>query len=307
MSMVKRVFLVSSLCFCCLSGFTQSLPPDVERRIDHQVRAAYNIPPDARVTFGPLQPSADMPAYDTFDVSFDTPEKQKSYSFLLSKDRSTMVRLNKFDVTTDAFAEVMKKIDLTDRPVRGAKNAKVVVAGFDDFECPFCAAVHATLFPELLKEYGDRVGFVYKDSPITQIHPWAAHAAVDANCLAAQSGDAYWDFADQIHAGRKEVEGEKTLEARLTFLDNTALSQGQKHNLDSQKLQACVKAQNEDAVKASMREATSLGVNATPVLFVNGQRIEGAAPVSVIRAALNSALRDSQQSAAEHRPAAGSK
>lgn len=305
--MIRRFFFVSLLCFCCLPSIGQFAPPDVERRIEHQLRASYNIPPDVQVTVGPLQPSTEVPGYDTFMVNVNTEEKQKSYSFLLSKDRSTMVRLNKFDLTKDAFAEVMRKIDVTNRPVRGAKTAKVTVVGFDDFECPFCAHVHATLFPEILKEYGDRVSFVYKDYPLTQIHPWAIHAAVDANCLAAQSSDAYWDFADHVHAGRQDVEAEKTLEARFNVIDSIALSQGQKHSLDSQKLQACVKAQNEEAVRASMREAAGLGVTATPVLFVNGQRIEGAVPVSMIRAALDAALRDTQQSAAEHPLSVGSK
>jgi len=60
--------------------------------------------------------------------------------------------------------------------------------------------MHQTLFPEIFKEYGDRVVFIYKDDPLSEIHPWAIHAAVDANCLAVQNVDAYWDFADYIHA-----------------------------------------------------------------------------------------------------------
>jgi protein-disulfide isomerase len=280
--------------FSVLASSGQSLAPDVELRIEHQLRAAYNIPPDVHVLFSPVQPSTEVPGYDTFSVNFEGSEKQKSYSFLLSKDRLTMVRLNKFDLSKDAFAEVMRKIDVSNRPVRGSKNAKVTVIGFDDFECPFCAHVHATLFPEILKEYGDRVSFVYKDYPLTTIHPWAMHAAVDANCLAAQNGESYWDFADQIHASRQTLEAEKTIEARLNMIDGFALAQGQKHNLDSSTLQACVKAQNEDGVKASMGEASSLGISATPVLFVNGQKIEGAVPLNTIRAALDAALRDAQ-------------
>ena len=71
--------------------------------------------------------------------------------------------------------------------------------------------------------------------------------------------------------------------------------QGQKHNLDVAKLQACVKAQNEDAVRASMKEADALGVNATPTLFINGQKIDGAVPIGEVRAALDSALKDAGQ------------
>jgi protein-disulfide isomerase len=59
------------------------------------------------------------------------------------------------------------------------------------------------MFPELLKEYGDRVAFIYKDFPLVEIHPWAVHAAVDANCLAALNNAAYWDFADYIHSNQQ--------------------------------------------------------------------------------------------------------
>ncbi len=97
--------------------------------------------------------------------------------------------------------------------------------------------------------------------------PGRIHAAVDANCLAAQNGDAYWDFADYIHANKREVDDEKTPAARFDAIDKMTLLQGQKHNLDAAKLQSCVKAQNEDAVRASMKEADGLGRerNAGPV------------------------------------------
>ena len=195
------------------------------------------------------------------------------------------------DLTKDPYAENMKKIDVNGRPSRGNKEAKVVVVNFDDFQCRFCSRMHQTLFPELLKEYGDRVQFVYKDYPLSEIHPWAIRAAVDANCLAAQNNDAYWDFADHIHANQREVSSEKGRDAQFAALDRLALEQGQKHNLDQPKLQACVKAQNEDAIKASMKEAEGVGVNATPTLFVNGEEMDGALPIGELRAALDSALK----------------
>ena len=109
----------------------------------------------------------------------------------------------------------MSKIDTTGRPTRGAKASKVVVVNFDDFECPYCSRMHQTLFPEILKEYGDRITFIYKDYPLVEIHPWAMHAAIDANCLAAQNNDAYWDFADYIHSNQREISNEKTPQARF--------------------------------------------------------------------------------------------
>jgi len=302
-NLIRRSLLV--LLLVCLGCVAQSTPPDVARKIEHQVRAFYTIPPEVKVTVGAITPSTDWPGYDAVAVNIDGGDgKQKDYKFLLSKDRATMLRVTKFDLTKDPFAELMSKIDVKDRPTRGAKSAKVVVVSFDDFECPFCSRMHQTLFPDILKEYGDRVTFIYKDDPLTEIHPWALHAAVDANCLAAQNGDAYWDFADYIHANKREVDAEKTPEARFAAIDKMTALQGQKHNVDASKLQACMKAQNEDAVRASMKEADGLGVNGTPALFINGRKIDGAVPIADVRSALDAALKDAGEPVPTHAPSA---
>jgi protein-disulfide isomerase len=299
--LIRRSLLI--LLLICLGCVAQSAPPDLARKIEHQVRAFYTIPPEVKVIVGGITPSADMPGYDAVSVNIDGGEgKQKDYKFLLSKDRGTMLRVTRFDLTKDPFAELMSKIDVAGRPWRGAKAAKVVVINFDDFECPFCSRMHQTLFPEIFKEYGDRVTFIYKDDPLTEIHPWALHAAVDANCLAVQNGDAYWDFADYIHANKREVDTEKTPGARFDAIDKMTMSQGQKHNVDVAQLQSCVKAQNEDAVKASMKEAEGLGVNGTPALFINGQKIDGAVPIGEVRAALDAALKDAGEPVPQHIP-----
>ena len=300
---IRRSALI--LLLICLGCVAQSAPPDLVRKIERQVRSFYSVPPEVKVVVGPIDPSADWPGYDAVVVTFDSgPENKKELKFLLSKDRNTMLRVTKFDLTKDPYAEVMSKIDITGRPARGNKAARVVVVNFDDFECQFCAAMHQTLFPEILKDYGDRVSFIYKDYPLEEIHPWAIHAAVDANCLAAQNSDAYWDFADYVHGHRQEVNSEKTPGARLEAIDKISMLQGQKHNVDVVKLQSCIKAQNEDAVRASMKAADAIGVSATPTLFINGQKIDGAVPVSELQAALDSALRDAGQPVPVHLPVA---
>jgi protein-disulfide isomerase len=285
--LVQRSIFV--LVLVCLGCSAQSAAPEQVQRIERQIRSYYSLPATVKVTVGPLR-SSDIPNYDALTISIEGEDKKQNYDFLLSKDGKTLMRVTKMDLTKDPYAETMKKINLSGRPTRGNKDSKVVVVNYDDFQCPFCSRMHQTLFPQLLKEYGDRVEFVYKDFPLTEIHPWAVHAAVDANCLAAQNNDAYWDFADYIHANQQEVNSEKTREGQFAALDRLTTVQKQKHNLDLSKLQSCIKAQNEDAVKASMKEGESVGVNATPTLFVNGQEMDGALPVSDLRLVLDRAL-----------------
>jgi len=294
----RRSFLL--LLVVCLGCAAQSVSPELAQKIERQVRAYYKVPAELKVLVGPASPNPDFPNYESVVVTIDNGEKKQDLNFLLSKDHSSLIRVNKFDLSKDPYAATMSKINTSGRPTRGAKASKVVVVNFDDFECPFCSRMHQELFPEILKEYGDRITFIYKDYPLVEIHPWATHAAVDANCLAAQNNDAYWDFADYIHANQHEVSNEKTPPARLDALDKLAMLQGQKHNLDTVKLQSCIKAQDDSAVKASMKEAESVGVEATPTMFINGEKIDGAVPPSELRAALDRALRDANLPVPDH-------
>jgi protein-disulfide isomerase len=291
---VRRAFVV--LLLICLGCSAQSAPPEIGQIVERHVRAHFALPPEMKVSVSPTRPS-EFPNYDALTVTIDNSGKKQDLDFLLSKDHKTLVRLSKMDLTQDPYAEIMKRIDVTGRPVRGNKDAKVVAINYDDFECPFCSRMHQQLFPTIFKEYGDRVLFVYKDFPLEEIHPWAVHAAVNANCLAAQNGDSYWDYADYLHANQRSINGNDEL-------DKLATIQAQKHSLDVPKLQACLKAQDEKAVRASMREADLLGVNATPMMFVNGQKVDGAVPLDVVRTVLDRALKDAGVAPPEHKSAA---
>jgi len=296
----RSVFVFALICVGCSA---QSAPSDVSLRIERQVRSFYNIPSNVKVNLGPLKPS-EFPSYDAMTIAFEGGDsKKQEYEFLLSKDKKTLLKMTKLDLSKDPYAELMKKIDVSGRPVRGNKQAKVVAVNYDDFQCPFCSRMHQTLFPEMLKEYGDRVQFIYKDFPLAEIHPWAKRAAIDANCLALQNGDAYWDFADYVHANQAEINKEKTRDNQFAAVDRLALSQGQKHGLDSTTLQACVKAQQDDKVKASLKEGEALGVDATPTLFVNGEKVDGALGSNEIRAVLDRALQQAGVPVPAHPPA----
>jgi protein-disulfide isomerase len=287
-ALFRRTFAVFLL--ICLGCSAQSVSPDVSRKIERQVRSFYNLPPQVKLVMGPIQ-SSEFPNYDALSITLDGGERKVTYDFLLSKDRNTLIRQTKLDLTKDPFAETMKKMDLTNRPVRGTKNAKVIAVNYDDFQCPYCSRMHQTLFPQLLKEYGDKVEFVYKDFPLSEIHPWAMHAAVNANCLASQNNDAYWDFADYMHNNQREINSLKGDAAQFAALDRITVDQGQKHSVDIPRLQICIKLQDETAVKASLKEAEGLGVDGTPALFVNGQKVDGGAlPIEDLREVLDHAL-----------------
>src|ERR1700693_2950817 len=153
-TLLRRSFLV--LLLICLGCSAQSAPPDTAKAIERQVRAYYKLPPDVQIIIGPIQRS-DFTNYDAVKIIFLKGTRKDDYDFLLSKDAKTLIKMTKLDLTKDPNAEVMKKLDVKGRPTRGNKDAKVVIVNYDDFECPFCSRMHQTLFPQIYKEYGDRV------------------------------------------------------------------------------------------------------------------------------------------------------
>ncbi len=289
--MLRRLTVLSLLLCAGCSAQSNSEPGslDVDHRIERQVHAYFNIPADVNVKIGARTPS-EFPNYYTVPVTLSRQDKSQTMEFLVSKDGKTLVRMTKLDLTKDPYAETMKKIDVSGRPVRGNPDAKVTIVNFDDFECPFCARMHSTLMSEILPQYGDKIRIVYKDYPLS-IHPWAIHAASDANCLAKESDQGYWEFADHVHANQRAINGsQKDVQNSFNELDHITLEIGKKHGADATRLQACIKAQPDAIMKASIAEADSLGVNATPTVFVNGQRLEGAVDFDEVKAALNQQL-----------------
>jgi len=290
-----RLFAVSTL-LCTLGCSAQSAKPAdenaaVNRRIEQKVRSTFSLPPSIQVGIGKREAS-EMPGYDKVPVTLSRDGRTSSHDFLVSKDNKTLIEWQKLDISKD----VMESINVAGRPERGNKEAKVVIVNYDDFQCPFCSKMHQTLFPELMKTYGNQVKIIYKDYPLISLHPWAMHAAVNSNCLAEQNNDAYWEFADYTHANQKEISGEKRdVKEEYAKLDQITSDIGKKHRLDATQLNACVKKQDEAQVRASMAEADKMGVEATPTLFVNGEQLAGAQPEAVLRDVINRALKDAGQ------------
>src|SRR5271165_466781 len=292
-AVLRRLMVLSLLLSvgCRAQSNPQPGPLDINQRIERQVRAYFNIPADVKIKIEASTPS-EFPNYDTVPVTMTRQDKSQTMEFLVSKDGKTLVRMTKIDLTKDPYAETMKKIDVSGRPVRGNPDAKVTIINYDDFECPFCARMHSTLMSEILQQYGDKVKIVYKDYPLS-IHPWAIHAANDANCLAEESGQGYWEFADYVHANQRAINGsQKDVQNSFNQLDHVTLDIGKKNGADATRLQACIKSQPEDTLKTSMTEADTVGVSATPTVFVNGERLEGAVDIDEVRTALNQRLLD---------------
>jgi protein-disulfide isomerase len=264
---------------------------ELDRRVERHVRSYTGLPADAKVTIGDRTPSA-FSGYDTLPVSIEREGNKQVFNFLISKDGGKLFYLKEFDLSEDPYVRIMKKIDTSHRPVRGAPDAKVTIVVYDDFQCPFCAKMYVTLFNEVMNRYRDKVRVLIKDFPILDAHPWAMRAAVDSQCLAQQDSEAYWEFSDIVHT--KQQEFNQTTRVRTpgtpSPLDSLAAEVGQKHGVNAGTLQACLSAQDQSKVQASMQEGRELGVSATPTMFVNGQEQEGILTAEQLRGLLDLAL-----------------
>ncbi len=272
------------------------LSPALEHRIDVLLRTKAELPPEADIAIGPVEPS-DIAGYHTISVSFSVENKTSHpVTFLLSDDGKTIAQFIKYDLTADPRTMVSD----AGRPSRGGPaSAPVIIVNFDDLECPFCSRFHDSLFPAVLQRYGDKVHIVYRPFPIEQ-HPWAMHAAIDVNCLAAQSPTGYWNLVDYIHHHREEIGADPsakpgapahTLDRADAQLDKFTREQGALQKVNAATLEACIAKQDPAVVNASIQLGESLNVDSTPTFFINGEKFEGAVPIAFIFARIDDALR----------------
>lgn len=264
-------------------GATEDTAP--EHQIEILVRDKYNLPLGSVVTIGTKSPSQ-FSGYQKLPITISYGGESQLTDFLLSNDGKRLVRMDSFDLTSDPVFH----IDIAGRPIRGNLNAKVTVVTFDDLECPYCAELYKELFPSTFARYGSQVRFVYMYFPMEQ-HLWATHAAVDADCLAAQNSDTYWSYVDYLHRHVDQIAGDgQDNKKSFEELDRIARDEGTVGRLNGMELEQCVAKQDENAVRSSMAKAAALGIHQVPTLYVNGERIDGALPKNQIWTVIDRAL-----------------
>ena len=282
--------LLLSLTAGCKAQIAPPSAPDpaLNRRIEILVRSEFDLPADVTLSIGARKPSQ-FAGYETLPINITHNGKAQEFDFLISDDSTKLLHMDSLDLTKDPA----DAIPLAGRPIRGNPAAKVTVVNFDDLECPYCARMQQELFPVTMDHYKNLVRFVYKDDPLTDMHPWAMHAAVDANCLAAQSGTVYWQYVDYLHAHGDEVSGDqRDPNKSFAALDRIARQEATVNKLDETALDACMAKQDETQIKVSMKLAEALGVDGTPVVYVNGEKVNGGAvPVDQLWMVIDRALR----------------
>src|SRR5437870_9650021 len=212
---------------------------------------------------------SDIPGWRKGNLEVSLGQQTQNVAFYVSRDGRYLFRGDAVDLTIDPLKQVRDKIKLDGEPSRGPTDAKVTIVEYSDFQCPFCSRVYTTVETQVLKEYGDKVRFIFKNYPFTSIHPWAEDAAVASECGFQQGNDQFWTMYNGLFSKQGEI-NKDNLAAKAAEIAEAG-------GLDVAKFKECLEGKKSlDAVKADESEATALGVNSTPTFFVNGRRLSGA-------------------------------
>ncbi len=261
----------------------KQLAPDLARRVEILIRQRTKLSPDYLINVGGREPS-DVPGFDKLLVTF-TADGQTSppLTFLLSTDGKTLgavQQVRHLEGPAAAGARMGAGRRAAGRSRRRSRSWPSTT-----WSARTARGCTAALFPALTERYGSPpCAFVYRDFPLTEIHPWAMRAAINVNCVAAQSGTSYWSLVDYIHAHAAEIGlPEKTITRANEQLDQLTNEQARKDKLNSAAVAECVKKQDDTAIRASMKVGQDLDIGATPVMFINGEKLEGFYPTDAFR------------------------
>ncbi len=167
------------------------------------------------------------------------------------------------------------EVNLENAHRRGPVDAPVTLVEFSDFQCPFCKRVQPTL-EGLFEEYEGKIAWVYKDLPLTSIHPDAVGAAEAARCAGDQGK--FWEYRDALFA-----------ESRVTKQVHPKIVEALE--LDTAAFDECVSSKKYTAaVQADEEEARGLGITGTPAFLVNGILLSGAQPKEAFARIIDAAI-----------------
>ncbi len=172
----------------------------------------------------------------------------------------------------------------------GSPTAAVTVEEFADYQCPTCGTVHPKL-KELTGVYGNKIKFIYRSFPLTQIHKNALDASIAAEAAGFQGK--FWAMQDQLFTNRQEWENSN--DARKIFE-----GYAQKLGMDVTKFQNdMLGLPAKQRVDEDMKRGRSIGISGTPTIYINGtpltsEQMEVSAMRQIIDAELQKAATPAQ-------------
>jgi protein-disulfide isomerase len=156
--------------------------------------------------------------------------------------------------------------------IQGPTDAPIALVEYGDYECPYCGEAYS-LIKGIQARLGNRLCFVFRNFPLTNMHPYAEHAAEAAEAAGAQGK--FWEMHDVL------------FENQAALQDEALVQYAKSLGLDARRLiEEVLKGAHSGRVREDFRSGTRGGVNGTPTLFINGVRYEDALEAELLAAAL---------------------
>jgi protein-disulfide isomerase len=247
--------------------------------------------PDVGVKIDDAKESKDLPGFLDVPVhlTFNNNTLPAQHYFM-SKDGKKVFRADVYDINHNPFQANIEKLDVKGAPSLGPANAPVTVVVFSDFQCPLCKAEAEIVHKEIPAAFPDKVRVYFRDFPLEALHNWARQAAIAGRCVYKLNPASFWDYHDWIYENQTYI-GLDNINSKL---QEFATAKG----LDSMQFSRCLESKStEPEVNASIAVGNSLQLNATPTLFVNGRKLEGAVPWETLQVLIKMEL-DHQAAAA---------
>ena len=145
--------------------------------------------------------------------------------------------------------------------IQGLDTAPVTLVEYGDYECPYCGDAYP-IIKQVQKNLGNKLRFIFRNFPITQIHPHAQHAAEAAEVAAAQNK--FWEMHDYLYEHQQALD-DNHLEkyASRLGLDITQFNHDMASHAYAQR------------VREDFLSGVRGGVNGTPTFYINGIRYDG--------------------------------
>lgn len=169
-------------------------------------------------------------------------------------------------------------IEVNDRDhATGPADAPVTLVEYGDYECPDCGNAYPVI-KRLLAEQGPRLRFVFRNFPLSNVHPHASVAAQAAEAAAAHGK--FWEMHDLLYEHQKNLDqyemGQLALRAGLEIYRFES-------DLAAELFAPKVAADYDSGVKS--------GVKGTPTFFINGVRYEGEKDYESLKRAIDGAAK----------------
>jgi protein-disulfide isomerase len=200
------------------------------------------------------------------------------------------IRLYRQHQTQSALSRVLTaagKPGATPPHIRGPATAAVTLEEFGDFECTPCLLLWAAL-RNIEKDYGERVAVTFRQHPLAQ-HQHASKAARAAEAAGLQGR--FWEMHDLLYLKRPAwVRGDDPTSVFQNFASELGLDVDRfKKDIDSSAVT--------ERIKADEDRGESLGIDRTPIVFVNGKRADLQPDVEKgLRVDIDTALRNPKAS-----------